>query len=696
MRKLLDAHGNQLVPALLAIMTLAVFWQVLGHDFLNYDDDDYITANRYVREGLTPASVAWAFTTFHESNWHPITWLSHMLDYRLFGLHAIGHHFVSLLIHLANVLLLYQILRSMTGSIWRSGFVAALFAVHPLHVESVAWVSERKDVISTLFALLAILAYLHYVACPGLLRYALVVGLFALGLMSKPMVVSLPAVLLLLDYWPLDRLNSVGRFQRFRRLLAEKLPLLVLSTASSVVTCLAQKSGQSLGTLERFPLVARIGNALVSYVAYIWKAVYPAKLAVFYPHPGSSLSLSEIIGAFAFLTCVTWLAVLAASRRPYIAVGWLWYIVTLVPAIGLIQVGWQGMADRYTYVPLVGLFIIAAWGIPDLVCGLVSRWKTKPSEGYVLPFSSALSLGVVACMSIIILAAAAWKQTGYWKDNFTLFGHALRVTRDNAVAHNNLGLAYAAEGKARQAIIEYTKAIEIEPGWADAHNNLGILYLRMRQIEPAEVQFRHVLKIAPQHPAGHNNLGATLLQKGDTNEAIKHFRAAIKADPRYARAYINLGTALDMIGRSDEALRSYLDAVRVDPTMADAHYNLGLSLAQKGKIKDAIKHYEEALRLHPDWPEAMNNLAWLLATQKRPSYLEALKAVRLAKKACEMSNYSDPVFLDTLSVAYAAADRWDEAIKTARKALSICRDPKTAEILKTRLGYYQLHTAVPP
>ncbi len=705
MNSFIKLYGQYLIWCLLVLVILIAFAPIFSNGFVNYDDDDYVTDNSRVRAGITLAGIGWAFTTLHESNWHPLTWMSHMLDCQLFDMNPIGHHLVSLLLHIVNTLLLFGILNRLTGSVWKSGFVAALFGIHPLHVESVAWVSERKDVLSTLFWMLTILAYMRYVQSPKVATYIPVVIFFLLGLMAKPMLVTLPFVLLIMDFWPLRRPEVDGRslLATFtsKRLMLEKIPLFVFAAASATVTFIAQQKGLSIATLDRYPLGVRIGNALISYVAYIGKMIVPSGLSVFYPYP-TSLITWKIIGALVFLTAITTLVLWRARSQPYLAFGWFWYLGTLVPVIGLVQIGWQAMADRYTYIPLIGLFIMIAWGIPDLVGYLLmNRRKAQkkiaadehraPSGEY--PSSAALILGAIACAHIILLAATTWVQTTYWRDSVTLFSRALEVTKDNPVAENNLGLALTTLGKRSQAIEHFKKALRLEPKWADAHHNLAIAYLGEGKFINAARHFQEALKIDSQHAQAHNNYGALLLQQGRFEEATMHFNKALEAKQDYAKAHVNLGILLGLKGKHRESIEHYQKAIELDPFLADAHYNLAITLGEQGKMREAIEQCRAALRLKPNWPEAKNNLAWMLATQKKPSYRDALEAIRLAEAACKAVNYSDSGLLDTLAAAYAAAGRFDQAVLTARKALqlAITSGSPAAPEIETRLRRYEAH-----
>jgi protein O-mannosyl-transferase len=550
---------------------LIVYASAWHHGFVNYDDDDYVTTNPVVLRGLTWHGVAWAFTTGYAVNWHPLTWLSHMLDVQLYGLDPGLHHLTNLLFHIVNTLLLFGLLHRMTRALGRSAFVAGLFAVHPLHVESVAWVAERKDVLSTLFWMLTLWAYVGYVKRPGLRKYAVVLLLFALGLMAKQMLVTLPFVLLLLDFWPLGRMGtgadpaggwalSHERWAAAVRLVWEKLPLLALSVASSVATFVIHQRGGAVIILSAIPLKLRAENALVSYVAYIGKMLWPARLAVLYPY-SRSLPAWWVAGAFLFLMGASVAVLRAAERRPYLPVGWFWYLGTLLPVIGLIQVGDQAMADRYTYVPLIGLFIIVAWGVPDLLVGWPLRLRR-------------IALPAAACLVILACAIAARGQLQYWENSTTLWTHALAVTTGNNIAHNNLGVALADQGKIDEAIAQYSEALRNQPDYANAHNNLGV----------------------------------ALDDQGKIDEAIAHYSEALRIKPDYANAHINLGVALANQGKIDGAITQFTEALRIEPDSAKAHNDLGVALASAGKIDEAIAHFTEALRIKPDFGDAHNNL----------------------------------------------------------------------------------------
>jgi tetratricopeptide (TPR) repeat protein len=581
---------------------LIVYASLGHHGFVSFDDGDYVSENPIVAQGLTWHGVSWALTTGHASNWHPLTWLSHMLDVQLYGLNPGLHHLTNLLFHIANTLLLFGLLHRMTRALGRSAFVAGLFAVHPLHVESVAWVAERKDVLSTMFGLLALWAYVAFARRPGPYRYLLVLLLFALGLMAKPMLVTLPFVMLLLDFWPLGRLalapNPAVRSGPFRSWLAlgvlvrEKLPLLALAVASSFVTFIVQRRGGAVMGLDAIPLNLRAANALVSYVAYIGKMLWPARLAVFYPYvrslPEWWVALA-CLGLVAVSVAVLWMG----PRHPYLPVGWFWYLGTLVPVIGLVQVGSQPIADRYTYVPLIGLFIIVAWGVPDLLI----RW---PLGRLALP--AAASLVISAC------AITAWAQLQTWDSSTALWAHALEVTTGNNLAYNNLGNALAKQGKFNDAIAQYSEALRIKPDYAFAHNNLGRVLANQGRVNEAIEHYSEALRIEPDYADAHNNLGIVLAGQGKLDEAIAQYSMAFRTKPDFADAHNNLGIALAKVGRADAAILEFLEAVRIKPDYPEAHNNLGVVLASRGRVNEAISQYSEALRIKPDYREARRSL----------------------------------------------------------------------------------------
>lgn len=584
-----------LPAAALVLLTLIVFWPTVHNLFVGFDDGRYIYENEQVRGGLSREGFIWAFESFgYLSNWHPLTWISHMLDVSLFGLEPGGHHLMSVFLHAAAAVLLFFVLAAMTGASRGSLFVAALFAVHPLHVESVAWAAERKDVLSAFFWTLTIGAYLLYVRRPGAIRYLSTVLCFALGLMTKPTLVTLPLVLLLLDWWPL------GRSPFLPRVLLEKVPLLALSALSSVITYLAQAGG---GAMSGYPLPVRAGNALSAYAGYIGMTFWPRGLAFFYPHPEQGLSWTHAAASGTFLLVVTAAVFRWARRSPFLLSGWLWYLGTLVPMIGLVQVGTQAMADRYTYIPLTGLFIMAAWGVPLLALRL-------PRGGAVM--------AVAAVVLTAALATAARVQVGYWKDSRSLYLRALEVTAGNWVAEYGLGVVLGREGRAADAMERYSRALEIRPDYYEAHNGLGVELARVGSLERAESHFRQALKINPGFVDAHLNLGRALLGQGRFAAAEKEYREVLRLQPDSAEGRVSLGAALLNQGRADEAMEHLDRALRQNPGSGEALYNLGLAWEMKGKPERAIALYREARFLLPDNDMVRERLESLLRRAPGP------------------------------------------------------------------------------
>ena len=558
-----------MVVLLLVGVVLIAYGAVWQFEFLNIDDDLYVTHNPHIQRGLSPDSVLWSMTAMEEANWHPLTWLSHMLDVQLFGLNPAGHHLTNLLLHMANVLLLFGVLQHMTGAVWRSALVAALFALHPLNVESVAWVAERKNVLSTLFWLLTMAAYVGYVRKPHWGRYLGMTGIFVLGLMAKPMLVTLPCVLLLLDYWPLGRLGKDSKefWERLPRLAAEKLPLFIPVAAISVVTIAAQSQAGALSSWEGLPLGSRVANAVLAYGMGLKKMLWPMDLAVFYPHLGNSLAVWPVALA-ALLLVILSLGVWWQGRRSrYLVVGWLWYLGTLIPVSGLIQVGGQAMADRYAYVPLMGLFIILAWGTAELAqtLRLPKAW-----------------LPAAALCVVIVLIGAVRLQLSHWRNSFTLFQHALEATQDNHMAHSNLGIAFLDKNDLDQAIDHFYKALEIKPTHAGVHTNLSIALRRKGRLDEALEHSIRSVQNNPDLAETHNNLGISLFQKGRAEEALQEFRKALELKPDYTTCYYNLGVVLENQHRTEEAAESFRQALRLDPFHDQAQQRLTLLLEEAG------------------------------------------------------------------------------------------------------------------
>jgi tetratricopeptide (TPR) repeat protein len=664
------------VHLLLVAATLAVFAQTVGFEFVSYDDERYVTENAPVKRGLTAGGVGWAFGSGTE-NWHPLTWLSHMLDVEIYGLDPAGHHATNVALHVLNALLLFGVLQTMTRATWRSAFVAALFAVHPLHVESVAWVSERKDVLSTAFGLLSLWAYVAYARRGGAGRYLLAASSLALGLMSKAMLVTLPLLFLLLDYWPLRRIRPAKgapepedpacRPRSPRTLLLEKLPLLALSAAAGVITLLFQRGAGAVGSEQVLPVYLRAANAVVSYVIYLSKAFWPVDLCIHYPHPyvpgtgGTPFAEWQVAGAAALLLAISALAV-RAKRAPYALVGWLWYLVGLLPAIGLIQVGTQGMADRYTYVPLIGIFIAITWGGADLAMRLGRR------RGWILPVGRAAATAVLAAS-----IACAFFQTRHWRDSEALFEHALSVTPNNSTIHLDLGFALQLRGRIDEAIHHYRRALEVKPDYALAHLNLGSALARRGELDLAIRHLRRALEITPEFPKAHSNLGSALRAQGRLDEAIDHYRHALRFRPDNALAHVNLGNALQARGEVGPAIRHYRRALEIEPDSIPARYHLGGALRVRGENDEAIAHYHRLLELRPEHADTHNHLGGVLRSLGQVD--QAIEHYRLALRA-------DPRHAQAhynLGNALGSEGRLDEAIPHFRRALELRPDYTEAD-----------------
>ncbi len=598
-----------LVSAALVIVTVVAFEQVRLNGFVNYDDDTYVTENPRVKAGLTTESVSWAFTTGHGSNWHPLTWVSHMVDVELFGLDPGGHHLVNLFFHVLNTLLLFLVLKRMTGGLWQSAFVAAIFALHPLHVESVAWVAERKDVLSAFFWMLTMSAYLRYVKNPGTAKYLLVVFCLCLGLLSKPMVVTLPFVLLLLDWWPLKRFSQ----SPFSRLLLEKVPLFILITASSIITFIAQKKGGAMVEIETVSLDLRIMNALESYIRYLGKLVYPARLSPLYPLSTSSPPLWKPVICLVVLASITAVVFRLAKRYGYVFTGWLWYFGVMVPVIGLVQVGGQSMADRYMYLPCIGILICAAWGVSELTEKIRFRKKI---------------LGVATAMILVVLLQETRLQVTYWKDNFTLFSRALEVTKGNYVMHNNLAVALLESGRIDEGIEHYRKSLEIRKNSPEVYNNLGNALQKQKKHTEAIQHYNKALELDPTFLEAHYNLANTLREIGRNEESIKHYTLALESIPVKAGAHHGLGRSLADLGRFQEAIVHYNKALVEKPSLHRARYDLAVALVELKKYDEAITQIQALIRTHPKDADLYCNLA--IIYQYKGDLTMAIQALKKA------------------------------------------------------------------
>jgi protein O-mannosyl-transferase len=601
------------ICATLAVLAVLPYLQTLRYGFVNFDDGTYVAENGLVQEGLTWSNLAWAWTTMSAGNWHPLTWLSHMLDCQIFGLRPGSHHLVNALFHGANTAVLFAVLRAMTGMAWRSALVAALFAVHPLHVESVAWISERKDVLSTFFGLWTIWAYVRYAGRPSAVRYGLVVCFFALSLFSKPMLVTLPFVLLLLDVWPLKRFWIESRLQiqspTLGRLFLEKLPLLAMSAASVVVTLKAQHGAGAVVPIDILPLSQRLPNAIIAYVGYLNKAFWPVNLAVIYPlHLATSAAITAL--AILVLAGITIAVGLLSRKRPWLAVGWFWFVGTLVPVIGLVQVGDQSMADRYTYFPLIGVFIMIAWGLPAELFASTHRSPVA---------------AVVVALTLTALAAMTFRQIQVWKDTTTLFDHAMKVTEGNITAHNALAVASMQQGDLIGARHHVEKALQINSNYAAARYTLGMVMLKQGDLANAKEQFNRALQTSQQGPMTAmiwNGLGAANLNLGRTDEGISNYRHALELNPSYADAFTNLGNALLAQGKFAEAIEVSEKALRLRPHVAETHACLGAALLNVGRVDESILHNQKAIELNPDLVPARLNLG--LSVMAKGNYEAAI------------------------------------------------------------------------
>ena len=564
---------------------ISVYWQVSSFEFVGFDDNEYVYDNPRVSSGISIENLTWSFTAFHSNNWHPLTWISYMVDCEFFGLDPGWHHIVNVFFHIANALLLFYVFRKMTGFLWQSAFVAAIFAIHPLHVESVAWVSERKDVLSTFFWFLTMISYYFYVNTPEIKRYFLVFCCFALGLLSKPMLVTLPFVLLLLDYWPLNRIQINHQFfNKFLFLLFEKIPLFILVVVSSLITFNAQQSSGVMKSFEHFSIGSRIANAIVSYWEYIAKTFYPAKMAFLYIHP-EKIPLKDVLSAFIFLVIISVIALRISKKYPYFLVGWLWFLGTLVPVIGIVQVGMQSMADRYSYVPMIGLLIIVAWTFPEI-------FRNKK-------FSKPI-LFIVSILFISVLMPITWKQVGLWKDSSTMLLHTLKVTDNNYIAHDTLGVHLFFEGKTDEAIRHFEKALQINPEYHNSHFNLGLASFQKGKIEEAIGHYRAAIQAEPNFAKAYCNLGVAYFQEGKTEQAVGSYFRAIEIKPDYVDALYNAGLSLYHLRRVEEAIQYFGKAIEIDPALADAYYYLGLCWDQKGDLQEAIRNYEQFIKLEPE------------------------------------------------------------------------------------------------
>jgi Flp pilus assembly protein TadD len=721
MRMILRTKLRTFVSCLgLVACVFAVFGQVASHDFVAYDSAQYITNNPHVLSGLSWKNVEWAFTSSWSANWHPLTWISHMLDVQLFGLEPAWHQLENVHWHALNSVLLFLVFQRMTKQWGKSLFVAALFALHPLHVESVAWIVERKDLLSTFFGLLCFACYARFAERPSIARYLGVIVFLALGLLSKPMLVTWPCLLLLLDLWPLGR-SALGA----RRLFVEKLPLFALSAGSCIATVVAQRAGGAVQSLTQLSLDVRLENALAAYATYVGNTIWPAKLAIYYPLRATELGAGELTIGAALVAGLSILAWREMRRRAYLFTGWFFFLGALVPVIGIVQVGGQALADRYTYVPAIGLFVIAAWGGEELCARIASGsarapiTATNPERGKRLALASA----TIACVA---LAIVAWRQVGTWRDTETVSEHALAVTEENHVAHNLLGMSLVDRGRMEDALEQFREALRIAPGDVDALDNYGAALTRVGRFDEAEAQFRKGLSLAPSRANLHHHLGMALQSQGHYEEALVYLSEAVRLSPEYAAAHTSRGQVLEQLGRNDEARAAYehaiaarpnyvpalmslarllartndqdgaavvlTRAVAIDPSNAEIHRGLARAYTARSRSREALAELELALRLRPDWPVAQADLAWLLATASDPAVRDVKRAIDLGERASRASGERAPTVLDALAAAYAAGQRFAEARATADKALARAKemgDTELAAKIDRRLAAYR-------
>jgi tetratricopeptide (TPR) repeat protein len=710
----------------LAVLTVALYAPALRCQFLTLDDPVYVSENRHVQGGLTPENIVGAFRVNTAGNWHPLTLLSHMLDCQIYGLRPWGHHLTNVLLHAANCVLIFLVLMRMTGALWRSACVTALFAAHPVHVESVAWVAERKDVLSSFLCLLAIWAYIRQVeefkvqSSSFKVFRGLCMLVFVLALMAKPMVVTLPFVLLLLDFWPLNRVHGLD-FPTWKRLALEKWPMFALSAVWCGIAIWAQRVGQAVASTTELSVPQRIIHAPIAYLDYVRVLIFPCRLAAFYPYEHHEPVLWGVVGGAALLLA-TWLFSAQAQKRPGLIMGWLWFLGMLVPVIGLVQVGGQGWADRYVYLPSIGFFVMAVWA--------VAEWAERHSAAkLVMP----LLLGA--------LSVATWKEIHYWKDTSTLFGRAIEVTSDNYVAmtlvgtaeedkghldkavdlyrqalaskpkypeaHFFLARALEKQGHTEEAISEYREAIRLQPSFDTAHIMFGLLLARERKFDEAISQYQAALKTNPESSVAESDWGTALSAEGRSQESIPHFEKAVRLDSSLADSHSRLGIAYLQTGRVPEGTAELRAALKIKPDDGETRFNLGQALNQQqqwaeaaallqplalsqptnsnlqfqygldlehlGRTKEAMDCYTAALRQNPDFPDALQHSAWIASTDAQPDLRNGTKAVEMAAHACVLTGQNRPSMLLTLAAAYAESGRFEEALATIGKAEALAK-----------------------
>ena len=718
--------GNYSAVLGVCVFLVAAIWVVFGQtlhcEFVNYDDDEQIYEHPMVKNGLSLQGVVWVFTHSDDGHWIPLNKISHMLDCQFYGLKPGGHHLTNVLLHTVSVIVLFLVLRRMTGFLWRSAFVAAVFAIHPLRVESVAWVAERKDVLSGFFFMLTLWAYVGYVRRTQIrgqqssmrklfygfqpltsVDYWFALLFFACGLMSKAMVATLPLLLLLLDYWPLHRFlrpepvaakDKKKLLPVFQRLIFEKIPFLVLIIAAgvgllfsrdrnNVVVAVALQTGRGLASHSDLSLMVRTGHALLTPLVYLKQMFFPARLVVFSP-PHQSVSPLEMFMAVMLLTAISVLILARRRKQPYLVTGWFWYLVMLAPVLMLIQQGAEVRCDRYTYLPQIGLYILLTWTVVELTVSWRSRrWV----------------LGGGATVVLAVLIACARIQTAYWRDSESLWTHALACTSNNTVAHNNLGDAFYQQGRMDEAIVQFQKTLAINPNNAEANYDLGNAFFKQGRMDEAIAQFHKTLAINVNNTDVHynnadvhNNLGNIFLRQGRMDEAVAQFQEALAINPKNADAQYNLGNAFRRQGGVNEAIAQFQKALAIKPQFAEAHYNLGNAFLQQGQVDEAIAHFQKALTIKPNYVEARNNLAWVLATCPQASLRNGIEAVKLAEQANQLTGGENPVVLCTLAAAFGEAGRFPEAIETAQRALQLAEaqsNTTLAGTLQSQLKLYQ-------
>jgi tetratricopeptide (TPR) repeat protein len=636
----------------LATIVWVVYGQTSRFPFVDFDDDQYIYQNPLVIHGLTLSGIESAFSTRAVDNWIPLTVLSHMVDCQVYALNAGGHHLTNVLLHAASAILLFLVLHQMTQALWRSAFVAALFAIHPVGVESVAWVSERKDVLSGLFFMLTLWAYVGYSRNQkSWIRYAGALLLFAMGLMAKPMLVTLPFILLLLDYWPLKRVNAAT----VRQLIIEKIPFLLLSLAVCVITFLLQQKAGAVMTTAVVPMPLRIENACISGARYLGKLFWPGNLAVFHPLP-AHWPVPAVMFSVALLAVICVAVVVWRKQWPFAFTGWLWFVGMLLPVIGLVQAGRQAMADRYLYLPQIGLYIILAWLVAELTIRLRGRL---------------LVAGTLAAVILASLIYCAREQAAYWKDSETVLAHTLAITTDNWWVHVNLGYALMQKGQLDDAISQFREGIKENDDDAQAHSDLGSALLREGQVDDAIAEYHEALKNHPNFAAAHSNLGYALVQKGQFDEAIAECHEALKLNPADAGTYNNLGDAYYEKGQEDEAIAQYREGLKYDPDNADFLSNIGSALLREGQVDQAIAQYMDALKKHPDNVDVQNLLASALIKLAMSGTANPAKIMTLARQENDLSHGNNPLVLRVLAGAESGCGLYSEALVTAERALTL-------------------------